>query len=307
MDQFATNEFYTVVVGGSLLACVAGYINAAALQGVFSTPVSHVTGSITKLSVSLLKMETSVVLFSVLVSFMFGAFTSGLLIGNSRFTLGKRYGIAILIEAGALFLACISLNHEMILGEAFAAFACGLQNAMASSYSGAVLRTTHMTGIVTDIGIILGTTASGYLQLLKAKSTRFVNNAFLQLSSESNAKDTQKVAEATVAMGDLWKLKVFVPLLFSYFLGGLLGFWGHEVLQMNSLLPPAFFLVIIGVFYLCWRPSLDMRLMLASSLKKLQSDLQNTMLNDKLMHAPEQINAMLRNLSVAISSLAPKE
>jgi uncharacterized membrane protein YoaK (UPF0700 family) len=38
----------------------------------------------------------------------------------------------------------------------WAALACGIQNAMASSYCGLVLRTTHVTGIVTDIGILIG-------------------------------------------------------------------------------------------------------------------------------------------------------
>ncbi|MET0807134.1 MAG: YoaK family protein, partial [Pseudoxanthomonas sp.] len=34
--------------------------------------------------------------------------------------------------------------------------ACGLQNAMASTYSGSLIRTTHVTGLVTDIGIAMG-------------------------------------------------------------------------------------------------------------------------------------------------------
>jgi uncharacterized membrane protein YoaK (UPF0700 family) len=37
-----------------------------------------------------------------------------------------------------------------------AACATGLQNAMASAYSGAVVRTTHVSGMFTDLGIYLG-------------------------------------------------------------------------------------------------------------------------------------------------------
>ena len=37
-----------------------------------------------------------------------------------------------------------------------AALACGLQNAMATTYSGAVVRTTHVSGMFTDLGIMLG-------------------------------------------------------------------------------------------------------------------------------------------------------
>src|SRR3546814_12229893 len=34
--------------------------------------------------------------------------------------------------------------------------ACGLQNAMATTYSGAIVRTTHLSGMFTDPGIMLG-------------------------------------------------------------------------------------------------------------------------------------------------------
>ncbi|MEZ4621704.1 MAG: YoaK family protein [Caldilineaceae bacterium] len=40
--------------------------------------------------------------------------------------------------------------------ELFASAACGLQNAMVATYSGAAIRTTHLTGIVSDIGSIIG-------------------------------------------------------------------------------------------------------------------------------------------------------
>src|SRR6202000_2242184 len=37
-----------------------------------------------------------------------------------------------------------------------ASFACGLQNAMASNFSGSALRTTHVSGMFTDLGLSLG-------------------------------------------------------------------------------------------------------------------------------------------------------
>jgi uncharacterized membrane protein YoaK (UPF0700 family) len=46
-------------------------------------------------------------------------------------------------------------------GHWLASAACGLQNAMVSSYSGALVRTTHMTGLVTDIGTMLGARLRG--------------------------------------------------------------------------------------------------------------------------------------------------
>uniref|UniRef100_UPI002E245368 YoaK family protein n=1 Tax=Marinobacter sp. OP 3.4 TaxID=3076501 RepID=UPI002E245368 len=53
---------------------------------------------------------------------------------------------------GAFYL----LSGGSFYGMFAASAACGLQNAMATQYSGAVVRTTHLTGIFTDLGIMLG-------------------------------------------------------------------------------------------------------------------------------------------------------
>jgi uncharacterized membrane protein YoaK (UPF0700 family) len=47
-------------------------------------------------------------------------------------------------------------QRNQISGALLAAMACGLQNAMATTYSGAVIRTTHLSGMFTDLGIGLG-------------------------------------------------------------------------------------------------------------------------------------------------------
>jgi uncharacterized membrane protein YoaK (UPF0700 family) len=48
------------------------------------------------------------------------------------------------------------LERGSVWGLYAAAGACGLQNAMVSTYSGAVIRTTHVSGMFTDLGIFLG-------------------------------------------------------------------------------------------------------------------------------------------------------
>ena len=48
------------------------------------------------------------------------------------------------------------LNRHSHLGDYFASCACGLQNAMATTYSGSVVRTTHVSGMFTDLGIFIG-------------------------------------------------------------------------------------------------------------------------------------------------------
>jgi uncharacterized membrane protein YoaK (UPF0700 family) len=48
------------------------------------------------------------------------------------------------------------LRINSVLGIYLASCACGLQNAMVSTYSGSVVRTTHLSGMFTDLGIFLG-------------------------------------------------------------------------------------------------------------------------------------------------------
>lgn len=61
---------------------------------------------------------------------MFGSFIAGLVVGDSKFRLGRGYGLAILIESAALFACLGFLKKGWVAGDCCAAFACGLQNAL---------------------------------------------------------------------------------------------------------------------------------------------------------------------------------
>lgn len=136
------------------------------------------------------------------------------MVGDNKFRLGRSYGYSLILESACLFGSFVFLRRELIVGEWCAAFGCGLQNALATSYSGAVVRTTHMTGICTDIGNILG---------------------------QACRVDTK---------AELWRLKVHVPLLFSYLIGGMLGQLSYLYLHENSLLLPCFFTGGVACVYL---------------------------------------------------------
>jgi uncharacterized membrane protein YoaK (UPF0700 family) len=68
----------------------------------------------------------------------------------------KRYGTALIIEGLLLALGSALLVNRTRLALPVVAMACGLQNAVATSYCGLMIRTTHITGTVTDIGVLLG-------------------------------------------------------------------------------------------------------------------------------------------------------
>ncbi len=103
-----------------------------------------------------------------------------MIVRDTSLQLGQRYGVALLVES-ALLLAAIPLIHDHAnLGLWLMAGASGLQNAMVTTFSGAVVRTTHMTGIVTDLGILLGHRLRGLaVDGLRARLYLLLFGAFL--------------------------------------------------------------------------------------------------------------------------------
>ena len=147
-----------VWTGASLLAFFAGMINAVGFLSFQHQGITHLTGTTTLVGIAIADQDLtrSLYLLAVIVAFLAGATLSGFIIQDSTLRLGRRYGLALLIEALLLFAAVPLLERNNVLGDYLASTACGLQNAMVSTYSGAVLRTTHVSGAFTDLGIYLG-------------------------------------------------------------------------------------------------------------------------------------------------------
>lgn len=145
-------------MGGCLLAWIGGMINAVGFLGLTHQAISHLTGTTTLSAIALVGGDMPVLmhLLAVIFSYFAGAILSGYIIQQSVLQLGQRYGVVLFLEAFLLFAAVPLLMRGMRQGDYLASLACGLQNAMASSYSGAVIRTTHVSGIITDLGILVG-------------------------------------------------------------------------------------------------------------------------------------------------------
>ena len=147
-----------VELGAFTLALVAGFINAIGLLGFEHQSVSHLSGTATLLGTSLLTREMTYLfnMAGLLLSFLAGASISGFLLHGSTLKLGRHYDTALLVESMMLVGATLALINGAFLGHFLASAACGLQNALATKYSGAIVRTTHVTGLFTDLGIMLG-------------------------------------------------------------------------------------------------------------------------------------------------------
>ena len=163
-----------VEYGAFCLALIAGCINAIGLLGFEHQSVSHLSGTATLLGTELLSLQRQTILhlIGILLSFLTGAALAGFLLHGATLKLGRHYDTALLIECGLLCLATWLLVSGSFYGHFFASAACGLQNALATTYSGAVVRTTHVTGIFTDLGIMLGAIFRGQ-PLDRRKATLF--------------------------------------------------------------------------------------------------------------------------------------
>ncbi|EKE85192.1 YoaK family protein [Idiomarina xiamenensis] len=202
-----------VEYGAFLLALLAGTVNAVGLLGFQHQSVSHLSGTATLLGSELLSgSSASWHLVGVLVSFLLGACLSGMIIPQGRLRLGRHYEVLLLLEALLLGLACYLLQQGYIAGHYLASAACGLQNAFATTYSGAIVRTTHVTGIFTDLGIMLGAAIRG--------------ETF-----------------------DKRKALLFVLIIFGFIGGGVLGASLFPLYGFQTLLFPAGLCVLLAILY----------------------------------------------------------
>ncbi len=201
------------------LAFCAGAINAGGFLAV-QQYTSHMTGIVSAMAdnVALGAFDLVLVGAGGLLSFLAGAVCSTVMVDFARQRqLNSEYAFPLLLEALLLLGfgvmgAWLAQVHGlfvpvtvMLLG-----FIMGLQNAVITKLSGAVIRTTHVTGVVTDIGIELGR--------LLVRSRQF-NPAHL---------------------GTLLKL------VLSFFVGGVLGALGFKQVGYVSTIPLALVLVSLA-------------------------------------------------------------
>jgi len=146
----------------SLLGITAGFVNAAGFLG-FAVLTTNVTGHAALFAERIAFQDWATARVVALWMFLFlaGAFVSSLIVSRIGRNQQYSYVIPILIET-AILLTVALLGHRydgsLVDKELFAGsllFAMGLQNALVSLVSGSVVRTTHLTGTFTDLGIEL--------------------------------------------------------------------------------------------------------------------------------------------------------
>ncbi|MGN6788352.1 MAG: YoaK family protein [Rhodanobacteraceae bacterium] len=204
--------------GGIVLAFIAGMINAVGFLGFRHQAVTHMTGTTSLVGIAAVAGDMASLLHfgATLLAFVAGCAISGFIIGNSTLKLGRRYGVALTLESAMLFLAVPLLQRHSDAGLWLAAAASGLQNAMAATYSGAVVRTSHVSGIVTDLGTFLG-------QRLRGEGA------------------------------DGRRVRLYLALFMAFLAGGFAAALTYSWCQERTLLAPAILTGFTGVAYFAYR------------------------------------------------------
>lgn len=157
-----------VILKWMLLSVLSGSVNAGGFLAV-QRFVTHVTGFATLFGVDLASGRVSEAfgILSVPVFFLLGAMISSYFIDRRyRQKKNPRYALVMGLVSGCLFFAAalgslqvfgvfgqfVSLRQDYLL-MALLCLASGLQNAAITSASGGVVRTSHLTGPTTDLGI----------------------------------------------------------------------------------------------------------------------------------------------------------
>ncbi|MFC6647166.1 YoaK family protein [Granulicella cerasi] len=155
-------------------------------------------------------------------SFLTGAFCTTLFIRwGKRKHLHSQYALPLLVEA--VLLLIFGITGKAFSGERFLravallCFTMGLQNAMITKLSNAVIRTTHLTGMITDIGISLGR---------------------LVLATPDNLVSTSQ---------EFSQLRLLTSLIFAFFIGGVTGANGFTRVGFLFTIPLSMMLLAMAM------------------------------------------------------------
>jgi len=236
------------------LSWIGGYTNVIAFLALGSY-ASHMTGPITTFGRDLVERQwTQAIFFGfIIVMFFLGAVASAFMAEYAR-RQGKQshYILPMFVEAVLLGLAGYGLYHGVHVSETdtlarfwvagVCAMAMGLQNATITMISGSVIRTTHLTGVFTDLGL------EGVQYLLwyrdRLRSQKRGRHARLLMVSQRHPS--------------ILRLLLLLSIIGSFLVGVVAGSFVYYNFQTAVMLPPILFLLFI-VFMDWWRPIAEVR------------------------------------------------
>lgn len=238
---------------GVTLAFVAGAFNAGGFLAI-GQYTSHMTGVVSSVADQIVLAQWDLVIAGVLslLAFVAGAASTAILVNYARRNhhgAAGPYAVPLLIEAALLLVFGLVgsrlQSHELIsisLTAVLLCYAMGLQNALVTKISNAEIRTTHVTGLVTDIGIELG--KSLYWNQSAARSAAQAAQAARGVAG--TATSPAPLPGPARIQANRRKLRVHLSLVGAFFVGGVTGATGFKLVGFIAALPLAALLVVIA-------------------------------------------------------------
>jgi uncharacterized membrane protein YoaK (UPF0700 family) len=210
---------------GVTLCFVAGATNAGGFLAV-GQYTSHMTGIVSSVADNLVLGQFALALagLAALVAFVCGAMTTAWMVNwGLRRQLQSAYGRPLLLEAALLLVFGLFGAGINVWAGLFApltvlllCYLMGLQNAVITKISHAEIRTTHITGLVTDLGIELG-------------KLFYIN----------------RLTRDTLVKANLPRLGIHLKLIGSFFIGGLAGAIGFKSVGYFATIPLSILLLLL--------------------------------------------------------------
>lgn len=207
-----------------ILSFIGGYVDVYGLLTV-AFPLTHFTGSVAKLALEGFEIRVDKEVFQLAVAlffFILGNIIAGLLIGERHFSFRKRYGIVFMVM-GVLVFILFNLFHGDKSFAFLLSIGIGVQNGLFITYKGILVRTSHLTGAISDLGVYIG-------YLLRGKSF------------------------------DTWKIFYYTVSLFSFFFGGVTSKMMYDIYGKQSVYAVSLGYILIGASYLILRKKLERNL-----------------------------------------------
>ncbi len=236
------------------LSWIGGYVNVIGLLHCGHV-LSHQTGNTTWFADGTIRggWRAGALFGFLVITFFLGAVASGLMTEwADRRSARSKYILPMAVEAALLAIFALGmaytpawpqLHGKALYGlAALAAMAMGLQNATITRISGAVVRTTHLTGVVTDLGL-----ESVHLLLWyrdKLRGGRWSRLGRLMRVSSRNPAMLRVVLLASIYG--------------SFVLGAVAGTLIYLHWTNGSMLPPVLFLIFIVAQSVC-RPASNVK------------------------------------------------
>ncbi|MGL4534287.1 MAG: YoaK family protein [Fusobacteriaceae bacterium] len=154
LKKFQRNTLGFIVA----LCFLGGMVNTTAIV-LYADTVSHFTGRALKIFMELSKYHTAGLLKSmeIMVLFLLGNATSGYILANEKREHNRNLmcgTIIVILGISLVVLYYFFFNRSFFLF--ILPMLVGIQNGMLIKYKGIAAKTTHITGIFTDIGVYIG-------------------------------------------------------------------------------------------------------------------------------------------------------